>query len=299
LKAWQPILTPQWVIASFAFIGILFPIIGAILVASSNQVVQVEKEYTSCAMNSTCLVNLTIPSDMNKPVYFYYKLTNFYQNHRRYVKSKSNSQLQGTTDSSLSSNCDPLVYNLGKTLYPCGLIAGSYFTDVFSASINGTTVDWTNQGIAWASDVATKFKNRSLTSSETNIVSQNGVNVTLPAVNVEEFIVWMRVAGLPTFKKLNRIINQNLKKGEVVTVSINNQYDVSTFSGTKSIVISTTTWLGGKNDFLGYAYIAVGLTCFVLAGLFLFKHVRSPRALGDLEYFKYGDERVEAVELKH
>jgi len=237
---------------------------------------------------------------MNKPVYFYYKLTNFYQNHRRYVKSKSNTQLQGGTDSSLSSNCDPLITGSnGKNLYPCGLIAGSYFTDTFNASINGTALDWTNSGIAWSSDVSTKFKARALASGETNIVLQNGVNVTLPAVNVEEFIVWMRVAGLPSFKKLNRIINQNLKKGEVVTVLVNNQYDVSAFSGTKSVVLSTTTWLGGKNDFLGYAYIAVGLTCFVLAGLFLFKHVRSPRALGDLEYFKYGEERVEAVELKH
>eukprot|EP00475_Leptophrys_vorax_P007482 TRINITY_DN1472_c0_g1_i1.p1 TRINITY_DN1472_c0_g1~~TRINITY_DN1472_c0_g1_i1.p1 ORF type:complete len:320 (-),score=81.09 TRINITY_DN1472_c0_g1_i1:36-995(-) len=302
LKAWQPILTPQWVIGSFAFIGILFPIIGAILLVTSKQVVQVEHQYSDvCSLNTTCQVNITIPANMNSPVYFYYKLTNFYQNHRRYVKSKSTSQLMGNSDSSLSSNCDPLVTNPNshKTLYPCGLIAGSYFTDKFAAEINGTAVSWTGTGIAWTSDVTTKFKSRAITADETNIVLQNGVNVTLPAVNVEEFIVWMRVAGLPTFKKLNRIINQDLKAGEVLTVTISNNYDVSTFSGTKSIVISTTTWLGGKNDFLGYAYIVVGLICLALAGLFLIKHMRSPRAIGDMEYFKYGEERVEAVELKH
>jgi hypothetical protein len=127
----------------------------------------------------------------------------------------------------------------------------------------------------------------------------NGVNVTLPAVDLEEFIVWMRVAGLPTFKKLNRIINQDLKAGQVVTVDINNVYDVSSFSGTKSIVFSTTSWLGGKNTFLGYSYIAVGLLCILLGVLFLIKHMRSPRALGDLEHFKYGDEKVEAIELKN
>jgi hypothetical protein len=173
------------------------------------------------------------------------------------------------------------------------------FVDSFNATVNGGAIDWTNKGIAWDSDVKTKFKARSINNgTETNIVSQNGVNVTLPAVNVEEFIVWMRVAGLPTFKKLNRIINQNLVAGDVIEVTIENNYDVETFSGTKSIVFSTTTWLGGKNDFLGYAYIAVGLTCLALAALFLFKHMRSPRALGDLEYFKYGDDKVEAVELK-
>jgi hypothetical protein len=136
LKAWQPILTPQWVIGSFAFIGILFPIIGAILVVASNNVVQVEKEYSNiCTLNTTCAINVTIPKDMTAPVYFYYKLTNFYQNHRRYVKSKSTSQLMGNSDSSLSSNCDPLVTSYGKTLYPCGLIAGSYFTGELSRSL--------------------------------------------------------------------------------------------------------------------------------------------------------------------
>lgn len=32
---------------------------------------------------------------MAAPVYFYYQLANFYQNHRRYVKSRSDGQLRG------------------------------------------------------------------------------------------------------------------------------------------------------------------------------------------------------------
>ena len=32
---------------------------------------------------------------MKAPVYVYYELDNFYQNHRRYVKSRSDSQLEG------------------------------------------------------------------------------------------------------------------------------------------------------------------------------------------------------------
>ncbi len=37
----------------------------------------------------TCDVTITITEKMEKPVYFFYELTNFYQNHRRYIKSKS------------------------------------------------------------------------------------------------------------------------------------------------------------------------------------------------------------------
>ena len=43
---------------------------------------------------SACSVNVDLPN-MKAPVYFYYKLDNFYQNHRRYVKSKNEDQLAG------------------------------------------------------------------------------------------------------------------------------------------------------------------------------------------------------------
>lgn len=36
-----------------------------------------------------------VKKDMAKPVYVYYELSNFFQNHRTYVKSRSNDQLAG------------------------------------------------------------------------------------------------------------------------------------------------------------------------------------------------------------
>ncbi len=40
-------------------------------------------------------ITFSIDQDVSGPVYVYYQLTNFYQNHRRYVKSRSAYQLQG------------------------------------------------------------------------------------------------------------------------------------------------------------------------------------------------------------
>lgn len=50
---------------------------------------------------------------MDAPVFVYYELDNFYQNHRRYVKSRSVNQLQGDSLSGadVSTDCDPIVYN--------------------------------------------------------------------------------------------------------------------------------------------------------------------------------------------
>lgn len=40
------------------------------------------KIYSSGA-GTTCTVSFTAPNDMAAPVYIYYQLSNFYQNHRR------------------------------------------------------------------------------------------------------------------------------------------------------------------------------------------------------------------------
>lgn len=52
-------------------------------------------------------MEVEIPITMKKPVFIYYKLDNYYQSHRRYIKSKDVSQLAGQkrTNKELESNC--------------------------------------------------------------------------------------------------------------------------------------------------------------------------------------------------
>ena len=49
------------------------------------------------------------------------------------------------------------------------------------------------------------------------------------------------------------------------------------FDGTKSILLSTRTIMGGKNPFLGIAYVVVGGLCIVLGALFTATHLIKPR----------------------
>ena len=316
LKAWQPLLTPNWVIGSFSFIAILFIIIGVIVLDASNSVVEKEFRYDTidqaqsipgtCTQASTdeqCkyTIDITITEDMDAPIYFYYKLTDFYQNHRRYVKSRSDVQLRGDVVSIGDLDaCDPLSQwedgGVQKMLYPCGLIANSFFNDTFDAMLtstdsnglpttkNLTDTNWNDKNIAWKSD-NDKFKPQPQNSDATKI---GPGGFTLPDATNPDFKVWMRTAGLPTFKKLYRVIGDtDLKKGDVLNLKVRNVFPVKEFSGTKSIVISTTSWLGGKNSFLGWAYITVGIICAILAFAFAIKHWISPRDLGNMKYFNW------------
>jgi len=158
--------------------------------------------------------------------------------------------------------------------------------------VNGT--NWYEDQIAWPSDISVKFKLPS-GCTEWNWNSTPGCpapgvgpNGQLPWVTNEHFIVWMRTAGLPTFKKLYaRMPNITLTKGQIFSVNVSNVFPVSSFSGEKAIVLSTTTWIGGKNDFLGAAYLVVGSICWFLAVVFYIKHRCSPRELGDMKYFNW------------
>lgn len=48
---------------------------------------------TSPNQNRTCIVKFIIPSDLEPPVLVHYEVEQFYQNHRRYIKSRDDVQV--------------------------------------------------------------------------------------------------------------------------------------------------------------------------------------------------------------
>jgi hypothetical protein len=178
----------------------------------------------SIAIENTnvCTLQFSIPNDIGPPVYLYYRLTNFYQNHRRYVKSLDTDQLKGnalSNDSIGGSSCDPIRKDAnGKAYYPCGLIANSLFNDTINSPIavnlaggqSSEAYTMTNKGIAWSTDAKlyrkTKYTNDQV-SPPPNWHERFPDGYTddnpIPDLSTyEEFQVWMRTAGLPTFSKL-------------------------------------------------------------------------------------------------
>lgn len=113
----------------------------------------------------------------------------------------------------------------------------------------------------------------------------NSTNLFDPSTN-EHFMVWMRTAGLPTFRKLySRNDNDTMSAG-TYRIDIQSNYPVAMFSGTKSIVLSTVSWVGGRNPFLGLAYIVVAGVLVVLGLVFTAMHLIKPRKLGDMSLLR-------------
>lgn len=178
-----------------------------------------------------CFIQFDVPYDIDPTVFLYYKLTKFYQNHRRYVKSLDMNQLKGQATKTKGGDCKPLDVIGNLTVYPCGLIANSLFngsslsmhTFIFAyfspdSFVNLTSptdsllsYNFTSTGIAWPGEakkyaVQPGYSIDQITPPPNWALRfPNGYTNSTPPPDLkhdEHFQNWMRTAGLPTFTKL-------------------------------------------------------------------------------------------------
>ncbi|XP_019382769.1 PREDICTED: cell cycle control protein 50C-like isoform X2 [Gavialis gangeticus] len=269
LSAWQPKLTPASVLSGFILIGVFCLTMGVCLILSAKSVKEVQGD-----------------------VFMYYGLQNFYQNHRRYVMSRSNAQLLGRNTDIRNSKCAPFsTYRNGTPMAPCGAIANSMFNDTISLFYytnlsTAIQVPLLKTGNSWWTDKYVKFRNptsHNLTSAfagtarppywqkpaylldEENERNNGYIN--------DDFIVWMRVSAFHTFRNLHRRLSRTkqfvdgLPAGNY-TFRIFYNFPVSRFKGKKYLILSTVVWCGGSSLFLGIAYTVSGAVV-MLAGFII------------------------------
>ncbi|WCJ25124.1 ALA-interacting subunit 3 [Euphorbia peplus] len=305
LPACKPILTPGWVITTFVCVAIIFIPIGLVSLFASQHVVEIVDRYDkdcipsnyealnyiqSNKTNKTCTKTLKVPKLMKGPIFIYYELDNFYQNHRRYVKSRSDTQLRSKAGEADTTKCKPeAVTSSNAPIVPCGLVAWSLFNDTYGFSVKDKNLQVQKKDIAWKSDQEYKFGSDVYPKNFQNggLIGGGKLNSSIPLSEQVDLIIWMRTAALPNFRKLYGRIELDLQADDVITVKIQNNYNTYSFGGKKKLVLSTTSWIGGKNDFLGRAYIVVGGFCLFLAISFIIVYVIKPRPLGDPTYLSW------------
>lgn len=179
-----------------------------------------EADGSTCqVIGSLCSVKFNIPVPIYPPIYLSYQLSKFYQNQRLFTQSKSSEQLFGNNiDMSKARYCQPYTTNAEMNVNvswggvpldptalssPCGAIAKFYFNDSFTLLQNGLYIFINETGISWPDDKGGVYRRTSNSSTTQWIDPEN-----------EHFIVWMRTAGIPNFKKPWGIIQQQLPAGE-------------------------------------------------------------------------------------
>ncbi|KAM5281149.1 cell cycle control protein 50C-like [Ctenodactylus gundi] len=314
------------VLCIFFGTGVFCLCMGVILIRSAKNIKRIEIKYTKLCANCaklrenafnfdkecTCSVPFYLTEKMEGNVYMYYKLYGFYQNLNQYILSRSNNQLVGK-DVRDVEGCAPFqVSHDGTPIAPCGAIANSMFNDtiILSYKLNSSTcikVPMLKVELTWWTDKYVKFQNP----SSKNLSSQFAETTKPPYWHKpiydldrdnqnngflnDDFIVWMRTAAFPTFKKLYRRLyridyfTEGLPAGNY-SFKISYNFPVTRFGGEKSIVLSTLTWCGGGGLFLGLAYTITGaltwLASFVIMAIYLTVKKKNKTFLINLSFKK-------------
>lgn len=302
--------------------GVVILGIGLALIVLTRSIRELQLDYTACSAsapsqlestgvpsgidkwkydvgNKTCTVQFQVPETMAGPVYMYYRLTNFNQNYRQFLRSVNYGQLQGEAlsreelASERKGNCEPLVGPASdaqallqtKVYYPCGLLANAFFSDRFGP-LEGTDgqkekVDFPAQDLAWPHErefyKQTKYTRDQIEMPPAWKEWNTDEDWFLNLHKDERFMVWMRPAPFAAFRKEYGRLAGSLQKG-TYNIEISDHFQVRGFGGTKSIVITTGTVFGLSRS---YAFPAIcvlfGFLQILAGAAVLYMHMKHPR----------------------
>ena len=270
-------------VSGMLFVVAVVFILGAVCLGASNSVDEVRRRYdddpacfagffptdaeanrrrSDAGAGVTCELTLTPKRTLKAPVYVYYEMRNVLQNHRRFVKSRSDDQLAGRPHDAIGF-CEPKAYVVNDTdgtkseVNPCGLMAWSTFNDTYAFEVDGVEVPVNATGIAWRSDVEEKFADYAPANVNDDPSTRGGRAIGPSVSRDERFIVWMRTAALPKFRKLWGRIERDIPAGATVRGAFTTCGTRTRLEGPNRSCCRRRRFWAGRMRFWA-AYLAVG-----------------------------------------
>lgn len=255
----------------------VFLLLGVLFLTNYDEKNYIEINYTNCTKifeeSEECEINFDVQKKIKGPVYIYYKLMNFYNNHIEYVKSKNFDQLRGEiiSESRANKTCEDFSINKQlkdyqgvnsslngrilddyKVLDPCGKIARSLFNDSYQLFFNNS--------------VEIPIKNDSICRKIDKLNFKNSLDyMDFQYINKEDehFMNWMNMEIFPNFIKKWGNINVDLEKGKY-KLKIYDRWGKKEWDIHKYFVIAKGSDFG-KEKFFGYVLaISACLTLFII-----------------------------------
>uniref|UniRef100_A0A452SGK9 Cell cycle control protein n=1 Tax=Ursus americanus TaxID=9643 RepID=A0A452SGK9_URSAM len=283
LPAYRLQLSATGVLSCFFATGVFCLGMGIILILSAKSIKEIEIKYTKICGNCAKLREdaTNFDKECTCSIPFYLSETMQVKGEREEIQAYT---FLFTVSSCIQDvgNCAPFSKSHdGTPIAPCGAIANSIFNDtiILSYKLNSSIpikVPMLRSGITWWTDKYVKFQNPSsinLSSAFAGttkppcwakpVYELDGEDPGNNGFLNDDFIVWMRTAAFPTFKKLYRRLNriqyfiEGLPAGNY-SFNITYNFPVTRFKGEKSVVLSTLTWSGGSSLFLGLVYTVTG-----------------------------------------
>ena len=286
--------TPEWNAKCSIITDIIIMIscfsIGITMLYFSKRYSMIEINYTNCINNipsyernkKICTIPFKIEKRIESPVFIYYKLGNFFLNHRNLVESKSWKELRGE-EGNTESNCknsylmsemfpknspyyiNEWGYNFSESEIssPCGLWARSFFNDTYNLTFSNGTYIKINEFNITNEYLKEKFFKR----------RKDYKNKQWIDVENEHFINWMNIETSHNFKKIWGRIDNNLEPGNY-SLFVKYNYDIKKYEGEKYFCISNANKFGINNLF-GYFFIAIGIYLLIIILLLWVKYLLS------------------------
>eukprot|EP00922_Rhytidocystis_sp_ex-Travisia-forbesii_P014478 GHVS01021656.1.p1 GENE.GHVS01021656.1~~GHVS01021656.1.p1 ORF type:complete len:627 (+),score=76.07 GHVS01021656.1:250-2130(+) len=256
----------RYAVLGLVAIAIVFIALGVTITVLTYQTVAVEVEYESGDTQKT----LEIPSNMQPPVYVYYRLDNFYGNQRRYASDGPNYVYGDLHCKEVKTREEGLQVRLidGQQtlpaleatteqtgLYPCGLSSVGLFNDVFSI--------WKDNS-SFPIDRHTAVNHADFPAFMNDEASWGS---TEPWIFTSDagYRTWLHEPFTPSFLRQYGVIFQGLAEGTYQLRLDTNLWPAKAWGARKHVYLIELSPMGGRNTVLGYLALAAGFVLLVSA----------------------------------